>query len=128
MTMLRGMTAVLIVLLAGCGGGGASAPACTTPDRAPHVVNQAQPVSPALAQQQGIAGDVVVQVTFDGSGSVIATSIVSSPSAVLNQAALSAARSSTYQPGLVNCKPGGTVSVTFHFELVPIVIPTFSPV
>jgi TonB family protein len=90
--------------------------ACTTPDTAPQVVRLAQPATPPIAQQQGIVGDVVVRVTLDGSGSVTATQIVSSPSAVLNNAALTAARASTYQPGLAHCVPGGTLDVTFHFS------------
>jgi TonB family protein len=57
----------------------------------------------------------VVRVTLDVSGAVTATQIVRSPSAILNQAAINGARASTYQPGLQNCKPGGTLDVTFHF-------------
>jgi TonB family protein len=68
-----------------------------------------------MAQQQGIVGDVVVRVTLDGSGAVTAVQIRTSPSAILNNAALAAARASTYQPGLQNCTPGGTLDVTFHF-------------
>ena len=69
-----------------------------------------------MAQQQGITGDVVVRVTLDGSSAVTATQIVSSPSAILNAAAQSAARSSTYQAGTVSCKPGGSLDVTFTFR------------
>ena len=116
MTMLRGMTAVLFLLLAGCSGGGASAPVCTVPDRAPQIVNQVRPDVPAMAQQQGIFGDVVVRVTLDASGAVAAASIWSSPSAILNSAALSAARASTYQAGLQNCKAGGTLDVRVQFD------------
>jgi TonB family protein len=68
-----------------------------------------------MAQQQGIMGDVVVRVTLDGSGAVTAVRIQSSPSAILNNAALNAARASTYQAGLQSCTPGGTLDVTFHF-------------
>jgi TonB family protein len=108
------MTAVLFVFLGGCGGAGAT-PSCNTPDRAAQVVNQVQPVTPPLAQQQGIGGDVVVRVTVDGSGAVVSTLVESSPSSVLNAAAQDAARRSTYQPGLLNCVPGGSVDVRFHF-------------
>lgn len=114
--MTRGMTVVLFCLSTACGGGGPSTPsaACATPDTAPQVLRLVQPSTPPLAQQQGITGDVVVRVTLDGSGAVTAAQIVSSPSAILNQAALAAARASTYQPGLVHCVPGGTLDVTFH--------------
>jgi TonB family protein len=117
MTMVRRMTIVLFCLLAGCGEGGPSMPsaACTSPDVAPQVLRLASPATPPMAQQQGIVGDVVVRVTLDGSGSVTATQIQTSPSAILNQSALAAARASTYQAGLVHCVPGGTLDVTFHF-------------
>jgi TonB family protein len=118
MTMARGVMIVLFVLLAACSGGGSTAPAappCTTPDRAPQVVSQAVPEMPQIAQQQGIVGDVVVRVLLDQFGGVVNAVIFSSPSAVLNQAALTAARTSTYAPGLKNCTPGGTLDVTFHF-------------
>jgi len=117
MTM-RGIPIVLFLLLAGCAGGGTSPAAttrCTTADVAPQVLRLAQPDTPPLAQQQGITGDVVVRVTLDGSGAMTAAQIQQSPSAILNSAALSAARASTYQPGLVSCKLGGTLDVTFHF-------------
>jgi TonB family protein len=110
------MTVVLFLLVAGCSEGGPSTPSsCATPDRAPVVLRQAQPDTPPMAQQQGILGDVVVRVTLDAFGGVTATKIVTSPSVILNGAAIAAARNSTYQPGLLNCTPGGTVDLTFHF-------------
>ncbi len=110
------MTVVLFSLLAGCSEGGPSTPSgCSTPDRAPAIVRQVQPDAPPMAQQQGITGDVVVRVMLDGSGNVTAVRIQQSPSTILNNAALAAARASTYQPGLQNCTPGGTLDVTFHF-------------
>ncbi len=116
--MMRGMTVVLFALLEGCSTGGPSTPsvACTLPDRPPQLVRLAQAETPPMAQQQGILGDVVVRVTLDGAGAVTATLIVSSPSAILNSAAAAAARASTYQPGLQNCTPGGTLDVTVRFQ------------
>ena len=116
--MTRGMTVVLFVLAAGCSEGGPNTPAvaCTTPDRPPQLVCLAQADTPPMAQQQGILGDVVVRVTLDGSGAVTATQIVTSPSAILNGAAATAARASTYQPGLQNCRPGGTLDITIRFN------------
>ena len=112
---MRGITVVLFVLLAGCTGDPATPPPCTTPDRAPSVIAQAPVDTPPLAQQQGISGDVVVTVTLNAAGTPILVAIKQSPSAILNSAALSAARASTYQPGLTNCVPGGVLDVTFHF-------------
>ncbi len=115
-TMTRGMTIVLFLLVAGCSEGGPTTPsACATPDRAPVLLRQVQPDTPPMALQQGILGDVVVRVTLDGSGAVTAAVVVRSANAVLNSAALNGARASTYQPGLQNCTPGGTLDVTFHF-------------
>ncbi len=113
--IMRGMTVVLFLLAAGCSEGGPPAVPCATPDVAPQVLRLAQPSTPPMAQQQGITGDVTVRVTLDASGSVSATQIMISPSAILNSAAAAAARASTYQPGLQNCRPGGTLDVTFHF-------------
>ena len=115
--MARGITIVLLLLLAGCAGGSSSASStpCTSPDVAPQVLHLAQPDIPPMAQQQGIMGDVVVRVTLDASGAVAATQIMTSPSAILNAAAQQAARASTYQNGVQACKPGGTLDVTIRF-------------
>ena len=80
------------------------AAACAVPNRPAAVVRAAEPDVPAMAQQQGIFGTVHVAVTVAADGSVTAVRIVDSPSAILNQAALRAARESTYQPQLENCK------------------------
>ena len=114
--MVRGMTVVLFLLVVGCTGG-TSAPQvpCTTPDRASQLLRLAQVETPPMALQQGITGNVVVRVTLDGSAAVTATQIVASPSAILNAAAMQAARTSTYQAGLQNCRPGGTLDITVSF-------------
>jgi TonB family protein len=109
------MTVVLFSLLAGCSEGSSTPSTCATPDRAPVLVRQVQPDTPPMALQQGITGDVVVRVTLDVSGNVTGVQVQRSPSAILNTAALAAARASTYQPGLKNCIPGGTLDVTFQF-------------
>jgi TonB family protein len=67
-----------------------------------------------------ITGTVVatVAVTLDTSGNVIAATIYqSSGDAALDQAAIDAAKRSTYSPGAADCKPaGGTFAVQFQFE------------
>jgi TonB family protein len=64
-----------------------------------------EPDTPPLAQQQGISGVVQVVVSLDATSQVTNAKIQSSPSAILNNAALSAARQSTFQTQIVNCKP-----------------------
>ncbi|MFN2459354.1 MAG: energy transducer TonB [Candidatus Velthaea sp.] len=81
-------------------------PTCAQPNVAPHVVNAVQPDTPPIAQQQGITGEVSVLVTLDSNSKLSgAPSIQKSPSAVLNGAALRAARDSTYQTEIANCVP-----------------------
>jgi TonB family protein len=58
-----------------------------------------------MAAQQGISGTVAVIVALDENSHIVGTSIQSSPSALLNQAALSAARQSTFQTEVRDCKP-----------------------
>ncbi len=52
--------------------------------------------APPIARQQGIGGIVVVSVVVDENGKPRDARVVSSPSAILNSAALAAARAMTY--------------------------------
>ena len=67
---------------------------------------------PAMAQQQGITGDVTVLVSLDEGSHITSSSIESSPSKILNSAALSAARQSTFQTEIRDCKP---IAATYRF-------------
>jgi TonB family protein len=78
---------------------------CARPNVAASVVRAEPVVAPALAQQQGIQGQVQVVVSLDADSRVIGTRIQSSPSAVLNAAALAAARQSTFQTAIRDCRP-----------------------
>ncbi|HWT07342.1 MAG TPA: SIMPL domain-containing protein [Xanthomonadales bacterium] len=69
------------------------------------VVQAAPAVTPAFAEQQGIQGPVQVVVSLDTASHVVGARIQSSPSAVLNQAALSAARQTTFQTEIRECRP-----------------------
>jgi hypothetical protein len=62
----------------------------------------------SYAQQQGIQGTVQVVVSLDADSKVVGTRIQASPSAILNGAALSAARQSTFQTEIRDCKPIAT--------------------
>ena len=75
------------------------------PNAEPRVVSASQPETPALAQQQGISGDVTVVVQLDENSKLVSATVSKTPSAILNNAALSAARQSTFKTRVVNCKP-----------------------
>ncbi len=92
---------------------------CTTPNDVAMVVEAAAPVTPALAMQQGIQGTVRVSVSLDAASKVVGTRILSSPSTLLNEAALSAARRSKYLTAIRDCKPvpiDYILSVEFHSQ------------
>ncbi|HTD33827.1 MAG TPA: energy transducer TonB, partial [Candidatus Elarobacter sp.] len=78
---------------------------CANPNVPATTLNAAQPDTPAIAQQQNISGTVQVIVSLDASSNVIGTKVQSSPSAILNSAALSAARQSKFQTEIRDCKP-----------------------
>jgi TonB family protein len=63
------------------------------------------PDMPAIAQQQGISGRVVVLVGVDETGALTSADVQTSPSKILNYASLSAARHSTYRPAIAQCRP-----------------------
>lgn len=91
-------------------------PTCAAPDTEARILSAAQPELPPIAAQQGISGDVVVRVSLDETGRIISATIVKSPSALLNGAALSAARNSTFKAATASCLPTpGTVQMTVHF-------------
>ena len=79
--------------------------ACATPYVATTLTRAAPADTPALAQQQGITGTARLFVSLDERGGVTSTRILSSPSAILNNAALAAARASTYRGAVFRCKP-----------------------
>ncbi len=99
-----------------CARGDAPPPAglCAVPDVGAYVFRSARPDPPAFAQQQGVFGLVEVLVSLDAQGRVVGTKVQSSPSAVLNGAALSAARLAAYRPALHDCVP---VPSTYLFSV-----------
>jgi TonB family protein len=78
---------------------------CASPNRPVQVIRAVEPDTPAMAQQQGISGTVQVVVSLDATSRVTGTRVQSSPSSVLNSAALSAARQSQFQTEIRDCKP-----------------------
>jgi protein TonB len=86
---------------------GTPKPACKTPYMDATVVNQAQPEYPDSARDLGLGEvQVAVEVTISPTGSLVGTKIAQSGgNMALDNAALAAARQSTYSPKIVNCQP-----------------------
>jgi TonB family protein len=88
--------------------------ACGRPDVASATLSAAEPEMPALAQQQGISGTVEVIVSLDAASRVVATRVRSSPSGVLNAAAVAAARASLFRTEVRDCAP---ISADYVFRV-----------
>lgn len=87
--------------------------ACANPNVPAKTVNAVQAETPTLAQQQGISGEVTVLVSLDENSKLSTPPTVQkSPSVLLNKAAIDAARQSTYQTEIRNCKP---IAATYRF-------------
>jgi TonB family protein len=69
------------------------------------VLHKQEPDVPPMAQQMGLSGTVHVVVSLDEQSHLTRVQIQSSPSAILNNAALSAARSSAFRTEIRDCKP-----------------------
>ena len=74
--------------------------------------------APPMARQQGIGGIVVVSVLVDEAGRPKDARIVSSPSSILNSAALAAARAMTYSPAIYRCVPSPQGRALFHADFM----------
>jgi periplasmic protein TonB len=86
--------------------------ACAHPNVQPGTDFANPPDMPAIAQQQGITGDVTVDVALDENSKVTSVVVESSPSKVLNANALAAARTSKFHTEIKDCKP---VAATYRF-------------
>lgn len=92
------------------------APSCTAPDIAAHVVFTAAADTPEIAREQGATGTTQVEVSIDPDGKITATSIYrSSGSQALDNAALAAARQSTYKADVRDCE---AVAGSYLFTVV----------
>jgi outer membrane biosynthesis protein TonB len=78
---------------------------CARPEVPATTLRPAVPETPPMAQQQGIFGTVQIVVSLDAQSRIVATRVASSPSALLNAAALAAARGSQFRTGIHNCEP-----------------------
>lgn len=73
--------------------------------RPPRIVKDAVPRYPSIARSRRIGGIVEVRITVGTDGKVEEAEITRSPSPLLNQAALDAARAMVFEPALANGKP-----------------------
>ncbi len=82
-------------------------PACANPNVEATVTNPVQPDYPESAKDLGLgAVSVEVEVTVGPSGNLVSATVYkSSNNMSIDQAALRAARQSTYSPKLINCSP-----------------------
>ena len=79
-------------------------PVCAVPNADATTTNAAPPDYPDIARQQGAVGTTKVKVTLDAAGHVLDASVAKSAgNASLDQAAVKAARASTFAPEVVNC-------------------------
>jgi hypothetical protein len=96
---------------------GALEPAsCDHPYRPASIERAMPPVIPAIAQQQGISGRVIVLVGVDETGRVVSAQVYQSPSALLYTPSIFAARQSVYRPAILRCAPvPSTVALAVDF-------------
>jgi TonB family protein len=94
-------------------------PACADPFREATMTNGMAPEYPEAAKEQGLGPvTVLVKITLSPSASVESASVLqSSGNMSIDQAAMVAARQSSYAPKLVNCQPvEGTYSFRASFD------------
>ena len=86
---------------------GTPKPSCANPNVEATVTNPVQPEYPESAKEIGLgAVTVQVEVTVGPSGNLVGAKIYkSSSNMAIDQAALRAARESTYSPKLIDCAP-----------------------
>ena len=81
------------------------------------LVSQVAPIYPALARNQHVSGDVVIDALIDASGRVTTMKVISGPT-LLHQAAKDALRQWKYQPASLDGKPVPMhLTVTLQFRM-----------
>jgi TonB family protein len=77
---------------------------CAQPDVPGRTIHTVLPEIPALAEQQGVFGSVLLVVTLDEQSHLTSVAIQSSPSATLNASALQTARHTAFGSPIRNCR------------------------
>jgi periplasmic protein TonB len=101
-------------------GAATTGPLCSNPNQEAAVINAMSPIYPDSASDFGLGTvTVLVQVTIDAQGRLVDAKIYqSSNNAAIDQAALRAARQTTYAPRIADCTPvEGTY--LFHADFSP---------
>lgn len=81
-------------------------PSCANPNVAARAVDAISPDTPQAAQEAGAIGSVEIEVSLAASGAVTSVAVLRSAGFVpLDDAALRAARQSTYAPEVRDCRP-----------------------
>ena len=79
-------------------------PACSAPYVEASTIEKYAPEMPTMAREQGLSGNAEVQVDLSASGQVLNAKIVDSTgSSLLDNAAVDAAKRTTYSPKIVDC-------------------------
>ncbi len=75
-------------------------------------------VYPRIAKEAGIEGTVILEVLIGPDGKIAKLKVINSDNAILNEAAISAVKKSTYTPGIQNGNPCACwVSIPIEFNL-----------
>lgn len=74
-------------------------------DKAPALISQLKPAYPELAKLAGIEGKVFLKLLIDENGNVEKAKVEKSVKDMLDEAALTAAKSAKFSPALLNDKP-----------------------
>jgi uncharacterized protein YggE len=85
--------------------GRADAPACARPNVPATTIHAVEPVVPGIAQRSNVGGQVRVVVALDAGSHVVGARIATSTNALLDGAALDAARASVFQTEIRDCGP-----------------------
>jgi len=87
-------------------------------DSEPEKISEVKPPYPEAARKAGVEGDVLLSITVDDTGKVVAARVLSGPGYGLNEAALKAIWGFKFKPARKNGEPVSTeFKYTYHFLL-----------
>jgi len=98
---------------------GSSTPSCVGSERAARMIQARAPEYPAIALEQGVSGQALIEIVLDSDGNLMGASVArTSGNHLLDQAALHAVKASRYAAGINDCSSvGGTFRVEVDFRL-----------